>query len=173
MKIHVVICGAVFWYYMSMFGVHSFSFSCSMVKITDLPDLKYKLTVTNSFMGVNEILIFNFPEYCLLSILSEMIPSAMCGKLQVLVTLESTPDSAFRTDAVKYALIGLMRDLRGIAMATNRLSFSFIQAVHIPPICKIPFRSISSCRTHNFLASVAEHMGSCLIGCTHLTCHCS
>lgn len=26
----------------------------------------------------------------------------------------------FRTDAVKYALIGLMRDLRGIAMATNR-----------------------------------------------------
>lgn len=27
----------------------------------------------------------------------------------------------FRTDAVKCALIGLMRDLRGIAMATNRL----------------------------------------------------
>ena len=28
----------------------------------------------------------------------------------------------FRTDAVKYALIGLMRDLRGIAMATNRFA---------------------------------------------------
>lgn len=28
----------------------------------------------------------------------------------------------FRTDAVKFALIGLMRDLRGIAMATNRLA---------------------------------------------------
>ena len=40
--------------------------------------------------------------------------------LQVFLSLESTPDSVFRTDAVKYALIGLMRDLRGIAMATNR-----------------------------------------------------
>ncbi|KAF2323697.1 hypothetical protein GH714_036637 [Hevea brasiliensis] len=38
----------------------------------------------------------------------------------VFISLESTPDSMFRTDAVKYALIGLMRDLRGIAMATNR-----------------------------------------------------
>lgn len=36
----------------------------------------------------------------------------------------------FRSDAVKYALIGLMRDLRGIAMATNRLLdiFSIILA---------------------------------------------
>ena len=39
---------------------------------------------------------------------------------QVFVNLESTPDSMFRTDAVKYGLIALMRDLRGIAMATNR-----------------------------------------------------
>lgn len=39
---------------------------------------------------------------------------------QVFISLESTPDSMFRTDAVKYALIGLMRDLRGVAMATNR-----------------------------------------------------
>ncbi|XP_078427480.1 ARM repeat superfamily protein isoform X2 [Wolffia australiana] len=45
--------------------------------------------------------------------------AAMDPLFKVLVTLESTPDSAFRTDAVKYALIGLMRDLRGIAMATN------------------------------------------------------
>lgn len=40
------------------------------------------------------------------------------------LSLESTPDSVFRTDAVKYALVGLMRDLRGIAMATNRLVFT-------------------------------------------------
>lgn len=39
---------------------------------------------------------------------------------QVFITLESTPDSMFRTETVKYALIGLMRDLRGITMATNR-----------------------------------------------------
>lgn len=43
------------------------------------------------------------------------------GVLQVFMSLESTPDAMFRSDAVKYALIGVMRDLRGIAMATNRL----------------------------------------------------
>lgn len=42
------------------------------------------------------------------------------GAIQVFMTLESTPVTMFRTDSVKYALIGLMRDLRGIAMATNR-----------------------------------------------------
>lgn len=47
--------------------------------------------------------------------------------LQVFRTLESTPDSMFRTDAVKFALIGLMRDLRGIAMATSsRRSYGFL-----------------------------------------------
>lgn len=40
-----------------------------------------------------------------------------------MIRLEATPDAAFRTDAVKYAFIGLMRDLRGIAMATNRYLF--------------------------------------------------
>lgn len=40
--------------------------------------------------------------------------------------LESTPDTAFRTEAVKYAFIGLMRDLRGIAMATNRYASFFL-----------------------------------------------
>jgi exportin-7 len=34
--------------------------------------------------------------------------------------LLATPDASFRSDAVKYALVGLFRDLRGIAMATNR-----------------------------------------------------
>lgn len=43
------------------------------------------------------------------------------GVMQVFITLESTPETMFRADSVKYALIGLMRDLRGIAMATNRL----------------------------------------------------
>lgn len=46
---------------------------------------------------------------------------------QVFVSLESTPDALFRTDTVKYALIGLMRDLRGIAMATNsRRTYGFL-----------------------------------------------
>ncbi|KAM3330149.1 hypothetical protein ACQJBY_026878 [Aegilops geniculata] len=40
--------------------------------------------------------------------------------LQVAVNLEASADAAFRTDVVKYAFTGLMRDLRGIAMATNR-----------------------------------------------------
>ncbi|KAM0896612.1 hypothetical protein ACQ4PT_023079 [Festuca glaucescens] len=39
--------------------------------------------------------------------------------LQIAVNLEASADAAFRTDAVKYAFTGLMRDLRGIAMATN------------------------------------------------------
>ncbi|XP_038711145.1 exportin-7 isoform X2 [Tripterygium wilfordii] len=53
--------------------------------------------------------------------------SSMDPLLQVFVSLESTPDSVFRTDAVKHALIGLMRDLRGIAMATNsRRTYGFL-----------------------------------------------
>ncbi|XP_022864034.1 exportin-7 isoform X2 [Olea europaea var. sylvestris] len=44
---------------------------------------------------------------------------SMDALLKVFMTLESTPVTMFRTDSVKYALIGLMRDLRGIAMATN------------------------------------------------------
>ncbi|KAK9987008.1 hypothetical protein SO802_031959 [Lithocarpus litseifolius] len=45
--------------------------------------------------------------------------SSMDPLLQVFVSLESTTDATFHSDAVKYALIGLMRDLRGIAMATK------------------------------------------------------
>lgn len=41
---------------------------------------------------------------------------------KVFVRLESTPEALFQSDAVKYAFVGLMRDLRGIAMATNRLA---------------------------------------------------
>ncbi|CAO1948710.1 unnamed protein product [Urochloa humidicola] len=38
---------------------------------------------------------------------------------QVALNLEATPDAAFWTDVAKRAFIGWMRDLRGIAMATN------------------------------------------------------
>lgn len=40
-----------------------------------------------------------------------------------MLSLESTPGTAFRTNDVKHAFIGLMRDLRGIAMATNRSAY--------------------------------------------------
>ncbi|KAL3628310.1 hypothetical protein CASFOL_027356 [Castilleja foliolosa] len=42
-----------------------------------------------------------------------LFKSSMDPLLQVFFTLESTPETMFRTDSVKYALIGLMRDLRG------------------------------------------------------------
>ncbi|XP_051118324.1 uncharacterized protein LOC127242236 isoform X2 [Andrographis paniculata] len=66
-----------------------------------------------------------------------LFKSSMDPLLQVFMTLESTPDNMFRTDSVKYALIGLMRDLRGIAMATNSrrtygLLFEWIYPAHMP-----------------------------------------
>ncbi|EFJ32102.1 hypothetical protein SELMODRAFT_87550 [Selaginella moellendorffii] len=45
--------------------------------------------------------------------------TAIAPLQQVFLSLEATPDSAFRSDAVKYTIVGLMRDLRGITMATN------------------------------------------------------
>ncbi|XP_071724978.1 uncharacterized protein [Rutidosis leptorrhynchoides] len=67
--------------------------------------------------------------------------SSMEPLLQVFVSLESTPDTMFRSDAVKYALIGLMRDLRGIAMATNSrrtygLLFDWLYPAHMPLLSK-------------------------------------
>ncbi|XP_030465561.1 uncharacterized protein LOC115684822 isoform X1 [Syzygium oleosum] len=67
--------------------------------------------------------------------------SSMEPLLQVFISLESTPDSMFRTDAVKYALIGLMRDLRGVAMATNSrrtygLLFDWLYPAHMPLLLK-------------------------------------
>ncbi|MQL98443.1 hypothetical protein Taro_031154, partial [Colocasia esculenta] len=67
--------------------------------------------------------------------------AAMDPVLQVVISLESTPDSAFRTDAVKFALVGLMRDLRGIAMATNSrrtygLLFDWLYPSHMPLLLK-------------------------------------
>lgn len=67
--------------------------------------------------------------------------SSMDPLLQVMVKLEATSDTAFRTDAVKYAFIGLMRDLRGIAMATNSrrtygLLFDWLYPSHMPLLLK-------------------------------------
>ncbi|XP_022997045.1 exportin-7-like isoform X1 [Cucurbita maxima] len=67
--------------------------------------------------------------------------SSMEPLLQVFIKLESTPDSVFRTDAVKYALIGLMRDLRGISMATNSrrtygLLFDWLYPAHMHLLLK-------------------------------------
>ncbi|PKA58500.1 hypothetical protein AXF42_Ash008787 [Apostasia shenzhenica] len=67
--------------------------------------------------------------------------SSMQPLLQVILRLESTPDAAFCTDSVKYAFIGLMRDLRGIAMATNSrrtygLLFDWLYPSHMPLLLK-------------------------------------
>ncbi|KAK9122587.1 hypothetical protein Sjap_012189 [Stephania japonica] len=65
--------------------------------------------------------------------------SSMDPLLQVFIRLESTPDAVFRTNNVKYALIGLMRDLRGITMATNTtygLLFDWIYPAHMPVLLK-------------------------------------
>jgi exportin-7 len=67
--------------------------------------------------------------------------SSMDPLLQVFLILEATPDAAFRTDAVKFALIGLMRDLRGIAMATNSrrtygFLFDWLYPAHTPVLLK-------------------------------------
>ncbi|OIV97529.1 hypothetical protein TanjilG_12286 [Lupinus angustifolius] len=67
--------------------------------------------------------------------------SSMDPLQQVFINLESTPEGLFRTDFIKYALIGLMRDLRGIAMATNSrrtygLLFDWLYPAHMPLLLK-------------------------------------
>ncbi|KAI3829282.1 hypothetical protein L1987_03401 [Smallanthus sonchifolius] len=67
--------------------------------------------------------------------------SSMDPLLQVFISLESIPDAMFRTDAVKFALVGLVRDLRGIAMATNSrrtygLMFDWLYPSHMPILLK-------------------------------------
>ncbi|CAO2833097.1 unnamed protein product [Amaranthus hypochondriacus] len=67
--------------------------------------------------------------------------SSMEPLLKVFISLESTPDSMFRSDNVKYSLIGLMRDLRGIAMATNSrrtygLLFDWLYPSRMPLLLK-------------------------------------
>ncbi|KAL3829837.1 hypothetical protein ACJIZ3_018639 [Penstemon smallii] len=70
-----------------------------------------------------------------------LFKSSMVPLQQVFITLGSTPETMFRTDSVKYALIGLMRDLRGIAMATNSrrtygLLFDWIYPAHMPVLLR-------------------------------------
>ncbi|KAJ4956852.1 hypothetical protein NE237_013635 [Protea cynaroides] len=67
--------------------------------------------------------------------------SSMDPLLPVFISLESTPDAMFRSDTIKYALIGLMRDLRGIAMATNSrrtygMLFDWLYPAHMPLLLK-------------------------------------
>lgn len=67
--------------------------------------------------------------------------SSMEPLLKVFVSLESIPDTMFRSDNVKYSLIGLMRDLRGIAMATNSrrtygLLFDWLYPSRMPLLLK-------------------------------------
>ncbi|MCD7446845.1 hypothetical protein HAX54_017907 [Datura stramonium] len=67
--------------------------------------------------------------------------ASMDPLLQVLLSLELIPDALFRTDDVKQALIGLMRDLRGIAMATSSrrtygFLFDWLYPTHIPLLLK-------------------------------------
>ncbi|GAU34352.1 hypothetical protein TSUD_20590, partial [Trifolium subterraneum] len=55
--------------------------------------------------------------------------------------LNSTPDALFQSDAVKYAFIGLMRDLRGIAMSANSrraygFLFDWLYPAHMPILLK-------------------------------------
>ncbi|CAI5478824.1 unnamed protein product [Closterium sp. Yama58-4] len=68
-------------------------------------------------------------------------PSAAGEHHIVFVKLESMPDASFRTEPVKFALIGLFRDLRGITMATNSrrtfgLLFDWLYPAHMPLILR-------------------------------------
>ncbi|XP_047259343.1 exportin-7-A isoform X2 [Capsicum annuum] len=67
--------------------------------------------------------------------------ASMDPLLQVFLSLELIPDALFCTDDVKQALIGLMRDLRGIAMATSSrrtygFLFDWLYPAHIPLLLK-------------------------------------
>ncbi|WJX11071.1 hypothetical protein P8452_01723 [Trifolium repens] len=67
--------------------------------------------------------------------------SSMEPFLQVFGQLNSTPDALFQSDAVKYAFIGLMRDLHGIAMSANSrrtygFLFDWLYPAHMPILLK-------------------------------------
>ncbi|XP_066369486.1 uncharacterized protein [Miscanthus floridulus] len=65
---------------------------------------------------------------------------------QVAFNLEATPDAAFRTDGAKHAFIGWMRDLRGIAMATNsRKTYGLLFDWLYPSRMPLLLRAISLC----------------------------
>ncbi|AQK82925.1 ARM repeat superfamily protein [Zea mays] len=65
---------------------------------------------------------------------------------QVALNLEATPDAAFRTDVAKRAFVGWMRDLRGIAMATNsRKTYGLLFDWLYPSRMPLLLRAISLC----------------------------
>ncbi|KAJ4706752.1 ARM repeat superfamily protein [Melia azedarach] len=69
------------------------------------------------------------------------LQSSMDHFTQVFSNLESTYAAMFRADTVKYALIGLMRDLRGIASAadsrrTYGFLFDWLYPAHMPLLLK-------------------------------------
>lgn len=106
------------------------------------------------------------------------LPSVSILLPQAFIRLESTPDAMFRTDNVKYALIGLMRDLRGIAMATNRFvfcNFSFAFFLLTKPQNNLLFSlSLDVCcsrRTYGFLFDwlYPAHFPLLLRGISHWT----
>ena len=103
-------------------------------------------------------LIFLIINWLILLVLDEA--SIYCFVFQVFLSLESTPDSVFQTDAVKYALVGLMRDLRGIVMATNRLVLVLFLSFKLRKAIKLTYLF--------FLA--AELMAFYLIGCILYAC---
>ncbi|EHA8586344.1 putative exportin-7 [Cocos nucifera] len=129
-------------------------------RLSELLGLKDHLVLLNVIVGKIATNLKHYTESeevigHTLSLFLELASGYMTGKLllkldtvkfiighhTVVVRLESTPDAAFRTDAVKYAFIGLMRDLRGIAMATNSrrtygLLFDWLYPLHMPLILK-------------------------------------
>ncbi|XLT02208.1 hypothetical protein HN51_051559 [Arachis hypogaea] len=97
--------------------------------------------------------------------------SSMDPLQQVFLSLESTPDSMFRTDAVKFALVGLMRDLRGIAMATNRLVLVLVLLFKMRKANKTDLFVFPSRRTYGLLFDwlYPVHMPLLLKGISHWT----
>ena len=85
------------------------------------------------------------------------------------MNLESTSDPVFLSETVKCALIGLMRDLRGIAMATNRLLVNICVTFYITKIRNILLAYVSLSVLWPF--AVAGHLVSSLIGYIRLTHH--
>lgn len=81
--------------------------------VSSLQNFKYLHIEPNCFCVLNGA-VFSFLNLLLILVVLS---------LKVFVNLEMIPDGMFRTDTVKQALVGLMRDLRGLAMATNRLVF--------------------------------------------------
>uniref|UniRef100_A0A0D9UZN9 Importin N-terminal domain-containing protein n=1 Tax=Leersia perrieri TaxID=77586 RepID=A0A0D9UZN9_9ORYZ len=83
-----------------------------------------------------------------LSLFLELASGYMTGKLllKLEINLEATTDAAFQTDVVKYAFIGLMRDLRGIAMATNsRRTYGLLFDWLYPSRMPLLLKAISLC----------------------------